>query len=41
MLRARLSVVYEAPDGGDVATLRFYAGAWKIAEKTGSTVKYL
>jgi len=36
-----LNVVYEAPDGGGAATLRFYAGGQQVAKKTGSWVTYL
>jgi len=36
-----LNVLYEVPDGGGVATLRFYVGGQQLAERTNGTVTYL
>ena len=36
-----LIMIYKAPDGEGVATLRFYAGGQQLAERTGGIVTYL
>ncbi len=36
-----LNVLYEVPDGGGDATIRFYVGGLQVAERTGGVTTYL